>query len=347
MNKPKFRVSLLALAVAALLAACGGGGGGTASVSPATTAPVDVNSAAPVVSAVEVGIQAQVLPATYAVGTEQRNAYDYLNAQRSQCGFGLLQQDAKLDVAAQGHAAYLSANHLLSHDQDKVNYPNGFTGATLNDRFTAAGYAATSGAEVLTDIYPETFFNSYGSSFGQSGVMDLFTAPYHGSGQLFGERDIGIGYAETNTFWKRFVVDIGSTKVRPRQQIPVDQVLTYPCAGTKGILSKSYGDEIPKPIAGRNLITDPIGHPIYIKVRDGNVLILSGYSLRKAGDNVDLALKLLNKANDKNELINDDATAILMPLLPMEKNSTYIFTASGTNSGKIISISFTFETGAY
>ena len=336
MHLLKTRLSVLAASI--LLAACGGGGGGSDAVlvTPPVTPPVTDSP-----------IQTEVLPATYAAGTEQRNAYNYLNAQRLACGFGLLQQDAKLDVVAQGHASYLSANHLMSHYQDRIAYPNGFTGTTLADRFAAAGYAATSGAEVLTAPYPDTYYQSYGFSYGQSAVMDLFASPYHGNGMLDGDRDVGVGFGVTDTYWRRVVINIGSTADHPRQQIGADKVLTYPCAGTIGVLSKTYTDEIPSPIAGRRLLDNPIGHPIYVKVRDGNVLVLNGYVLRKTGTSVDIPLQLLNKENDKNGLITDGSVAILMPLLPLEKNSSYEFTSAGMNNGTAISVSFTFGTGGY
>ncbi|WP_143450907.1 CAP domain-containing protein [Janthinobacterium sp. BJB301] len=354
---------VLAAAVATLLIACGGGGGGgdteknteigvtppiTPPVTPPVTPPINPPVTPPVIPpAVDSTIQTEVLLATYAVGTEQRYAYDYLNAQRLACGFGLLQQDSKLDVAAQGHASYLSVNHLVSHYQNQVGYPNGFTGTTLNDRLTNAGYVATSGAEVLTELFPYSAYQSYGSSYGQSAVMDFFTAPYHGNGILQGQRDVGIGFGVTDTYWRRVVINIGSTASRTLQQINADNVLTYPCEGTTGVLSKSYTDEIPSPIAGRRLLDNPIGHPIYVKVRDGNILVLSGYVLRKTGTNLDIPLQLLNKENDPNRLITDSSVAILMPLFPLEKNSSYEFASTGMNSGIAISVSFTFATGMY
>ena len=292
-------------------------------------------------------IQTEVSVATYAAGSEQRNAYDYLNGQRMACGFGLLQQESRLDTAAQGHANYLSVNHLSSHIQDKSAYPNAFTGATVNDRFVAAGYIATTGAEVLTEPFPYSFYQSYGATYGQSAVMDLFASPYHGNGMLDGERDVGIGHADISSFWRRVVINIGSTTQRPRQQISGDQVLTYPCAASNSVLSKTYTDEVPSPIPGRNLVGNPIGHPIYVKVRDGNILVLSNYVLRKTGTAVDIPMQILNKGNDTNGKILDQSVAILMPLAPLDKNSKYEFKSEGTNNEKPVSISFVFSTLGY
>lgn len=341
------KTSLTALTISVLLAACGGGGvesTTSSALAPVVSAPAVPPVAPPTVPAPVVPaapadsmIQTQVLAATYASGTEQRNAYDYLNAQRLHCGFGLLQQDSKLDVAAQGHANYLTVNNLLpGHYQDQTRFPLGFTGNTINDRTTAAGYMATFGDEVIAGAEMK-----YGSSLGQSGIMDLFTTPYHGNGLLYANRDIGIG------FGKYMVVEFGTTTARPKQQIPANQVLTYPCEGTTGVLSKSYVDENPAPIAGRNLQSNPIGHPIYVKVSEGNTLVLSSYILRKTGTSVDLALQLLNKATDTTKTITDDATAIVMPLAPLERNASYLFAASGTNNGNPISVTFTFTTGSY
>ena len=86
----------LSITFAAALAACGGGGGGTTTTATPTT-PVPVANGTIVTS---------VPVATYAAGSDERIAYDYLNAERQKCGFGLLAQDTRLDASAAAHVSY-------------------------------------------------------------------------------------------------------------------------------------------------------------------------------------------------------------------------------------------------
>lgn len=318
------------LSAIAFLTACGGGGGSSDTVT---------NTVTPTIATTP--IQTTVLAATYAGGTEQRNAYDYLNSQRQLCGFGLLQQDARIDTAAQAHSDYFITNNLTTtHYENKDLYPNGFTGVYPWDRAIAAGYP-NGVSEVIAE--PSA---TYGSTLGQAAVMDLFLSPYHGYGMLRSDRDIGIGYSK-NSSRNPFVIDFGSTAQRTNQMMMSTQVATYPCNGTTGVLAQSYHDEAPAPISGRNLQTNPIGHPIYLKVVDGNTLVLTSYDLRKVGTNTSLAMQLLDKAHDSASIIADNSSAALIPLLPLEKNASYLFTATGTNNGSAISVSFTFGTGAF
>jgi uncharacterized protein YkwD len=345
------KTSLSALSAAVFLVACGGGGSGSASapVVPAVPAPVAAPAApvtapvvvAPVVVAPVVTapagstIQTQVAAATYAVGTESRNAYDFLNSQRMKCGFGLVQQDARLDAAAQAHSDYLMNNNLqVTHYEDKAAYPNGFTGITPTDRVSYAGYpaTATTGSEVISE--PNS---TYGSTFGQA---------YHGYAMLRGDRDLGIGFSK-NAFRSPMELVFGSTTQRPDQLMAASEVKTYPCDGVSGVLSKSYFAENPSPITGRNLQADPIGHPIYVKVAQGNTLVLSSYEMHKVGTAESLALQLLDKSHDPAGLISDNSSATLIPLSPLEKSATYTYTAAGTNNGVIFSASGTFSTGAF
>jgi uncharacterized protein YkwD len=325
---------LLVFSVSTVLSACGGGGDTAPSGNPMPTTAATAN---------DTTLQTQVAAATYARGTVQRDAFDYLNAQRQICGFGLLQQTASIDTAAQAHADYLLTNHLqITHYEDRIAFPDGFTGVLPADRLAAAGYAAAPGAgsEVIGD--PNA---SYGSTVGQAGVMDLFLAPYHGYAMLRSDRDVGIGFA-TNESRSPMVIDFGWTAQRPNQMLPASQVVTYPCEGITGVLSQSHHDENPTPLPGRNLQTDPIGHPVYLKVRDGNTLVLTSYALRQVGTGISLSLQLLDQAHDPASLFTDRSSAALIPLVPLAKNASYLFSAAGTNNGNPFSMSFTFGTGA-
>ncbi|MHB8951176.1 MAG: CAP domain-containing protein, partial [Rhodoferax sp.] len=130
----KFSKLCLTLTSAALLAACGGGD--ESALAPRNPAPVVPPVTAP--QAVLASTIVTSVPApTYAADSEELVAFNVLNAQRAHCGFGLLAQDTKIDVAAKNHASYLILNHLQGHYQASGDL--GFTGVTPADRVLSAG----------------------------------------------------------------------------------------------------------------------------------------------------------------------------------------------------------------
>lgn len=329
---------VLSLTLSFTLASCGGGStGGGADTPPA---PVEKILSSTIVS--------QTVLSNYAPGTPARDAFDYLNVQRVACGFGSLDQSVLIDAAAQAHSNYLKINNLVTgHYEDKTRFPNGFTGVNSQTRIMSAGYSTADGAgsEVIGFSAPPYF----GTSIGRAEIMNLFLAPYHGNGMLQGDRDVGIGF---NPDTLEMIVDFAFSNARPKQLLRSDVVATYPCNGTTGVLSKSYADENPTPITGRNLQTNPIGHPIYLKVRDGQILNLSSFDLRKVGSSSSTTTVLVNKGNANANLILDNSSVIIIPTTPLDPNTTYSFAANGTNTtadGKSqpLNVNFTFSTGAF
>lgn len=340
----KFQGTALTLAVAFALTACGGGGGGSDTASNNTPQTPQT----PPSTVLDSSVQAQPTASNYGAGTAAKDAYEFLNAQRVSCGFGSLDQSAQIDTAAQAHSDYLKNNNLAgSHYEDQTNYPAGFTGVTPDVRIKAAGYAASSGAG--SEVIGYASASTFGTTLGRAAVMGLFLAPYHGMGMLQGDRDVGIGY---NTVSTQLIMDFGYTNVRPKQQLASNVVASYPCNGTTGVLTKSYYDESPAPFAGRNLQTTPIGHPIFLKVRDAQTLALSAYELRKSGATMPVPVQLLSKASDTSGIFRDNSNIVIVPTVPLDPNSTYTFTASGSNTtvsntAQAVNVSFTFTTGAY
>jgi uncharacterized protein YkwD len=130
------RPSIVALAATALfLSACGGGGGATTTTPSTTTA----DTSAPATSTRSSTIDPTVASAGYAANSPESAVYAPMNAQRVQCGFGSVAQNASLDKAAKPHANWLMLNNYSSHSEDP-SLPNGFTGADLKSRSVAAGY---------------------------------------------------------------------------------------------------------------------------------------------------------------------------------------------------------------
>jgi uncharacterized protein YkwD len=327
-------VTSIAAASFLLLSACGGsGGGGNTTVATTTTTTLPVST-----------IVASVPAGTYGAGSDKQYAFDYLNTQRTVCGFGTIRQQLQLDQAAQSHANYFVTNNIgITHYENQALYPSGYTGDYVNQREVAAGYNYASAGEVIT-----TTVLTYAPSYGEDAIMEFFAAPYHGYDQLLGFRDLGIGINTRNDV----VIDFGSTTMNSEQSLGWSDVVTYPCAGTTGVLSQTYADEVPAPISGRNLQFSPIGTPIYIKVRDSNTLTLNSYDLRIQGGSTPVTLIPLSMSNDQNGVFRDHSVMILMPNAPLAKNTTYVFTATGINTYtwnniSPVNISFTFTTGSH
>lgn len=332
-----FKIIFIGASAAFLMAGCGGGGGGDTISSPVPLpTPVTIG---------ESTIVSEITASDYGAGSAKEGAYIYINAQRVACGFGALQQNARLDRAAQAHSDYLAINNIsITHFEDETRFPNGFTGVFPQDRGTAQGYASTGYGEVIAD---DSLVLRGATTSGQARVMDLFTGPYHGMAQLLSLREIGIGH-NVSTRRGTLNINMGTRNGAPAQLLASNAVATYPCQGTTGILSQSYASEFPTPVPNRNIgaHANPIGHPIYVQVRDAQTLLLHSADLRKTDSSTPLALIKLDAASDHNHALQPNVI-VYMPDAPLEKNTAYQFNAAGTNNGQAVNVSFTFSTGAF
>lgn len=336
--KEALKLSLIALAVAGTLSACGGGGSSTADAGGGATTTTTVATTTTTTLPAST-LVSMVLPATYGAATPKQAAYEHLNALRGSCGFGLLQQDARVDIAAQGHADYLATHNLIGHFEDQVNYPAGFIGTTIADRYAYASYGFSTGGEVAAMESAR-----FGMDIGTTNTAVLMTGPYHGIAMLAGSRDIGIGLSAIGGR-NRFVMNFGTATGVGRQMVAGNVVATYPCSGSTGLLTRTYADESPAPIPGRNLQTTPIGHPIYLKVRNGQNLVLTSVDLREVGAGAPVAIAATLTGSDSTGLVSN-SEAIVLPNAPLNPNANYRFQATGTNNGQGFTVDFTFTTGA-
>ena len=99
-----------------------------------------------------------VAPSTYRVGSVELGGWNALTDARWACGFGLLQQDTRLDAANTAHAGYQAQNTVLqnrivfSHFEES-NLP-GFSGVNPLERAWAQGWPRTSGvAEIIAALH--------------------------------------------------------------------------------------------------------------------------------------------------------------------------------------------------
>lgn len=358
---------ILSLMAAAALTACGGGSGGGSSTPSAdgsgsaktftytcadktsrtsTVSLLDAQSQCP--SNVTSSLVTSVPALTYPAGSEELAALTLLNAQRQHCGFGLLKQNAKLDVAAKGHADWLVLNGYSGHFQS-AGTP-GFTGVAPEDRMTAAGYGAAGSFE-----HSETA-NTTGGAEKDKGVWavrGLLNAPYHLMAMIRGYRDVGVAVRTSadagDTAHTRLAINIdyAAKKDKGYQTSSAGTVRTYPCEGSTGV-DYALRNESPNPVPGRNLGSSPIGSTVAIVGDAGTTLTITSASMTGPAGAVTLLAPITSK-NDPNKVsgvsyfFNNEA--FITPDAPLLPSTTYQVNISGTNDGKPFSRSFGFTTG--
>jgi hypothetical protein len=338
------------------IAACGGGGGGGGALPVLTSAPASNSGAPPVDPPVAAtpndGAQPSTLITTvpldtYGAGSEGRQAFELLNAERGRCGFGLVAQNAQLDAAAQAHADWQILNSQLSHTE--VAGTPGFTGVTPSDRVSAAGYVPGGVGEEISSL----FYSGSIAGTGVFGVRALLALPYHQLGMLAGYRDVGIALRGSDLFGStanrrpRTVqqFNLGFTPSAGRQEPASDQVLTYPCEGTTGVFYE-ITDETPNPVPGRNLRASPLGPGVVVAVRSGQTLTISSATMTTLPGRKAVALRApLTKGSDPNAVLASHQ-AVLIPDASLMPNTTYTVSVAGTNDGAPFEKAFTFATGA-
>ncbi len=354
----KLPITLLATAI---LTACGGGGGTATITPPVTSTFYGTCGASSTVS--QAAAQALCVPAsvpivtsipatTYAAGSQEKAAFDYLNNARSTCGFGLLAQDTKLDAAAANHADYRLINNTpisMAHTEDASLYPASFTGVTPQARAAYAGYVGSVTED--STIVP----SAAKTASSVDSVRWLLSAPYHFRSLMEGYRDVGFSLKTT--------VGAHVLNIKPaylstaaKQQPTSGVVLTYPC---QGIVDTAIAleTETPWPIPGR---ASAIGQSVLIQVAEGSTLVLNTYSMtRTGGPGIDAGtaangsvvgalspLLKLDWSNDTNaRFTNRYNVAMLMPDKTMYAGSTYRVQVAGTVNGTAFTKDFTFQTG--
>jgi uncharacterized protein YkwD len=341
------KLNFLVSAFAATLVACGGGGGGSAPATPTTpiiaTAPVAATTV-PIVTSVPVS--------TYAAGSEEKAAFDLLNAERAACGFGLLAQNTALDNAARGHADWLLTNNYVGHYQ-AVGTP-GFTGVVPEDRMTFAGYAVLNSFG-STEVASDTGGNK--SGIGIVRVRSLLNAPYHMLGMVRGWRDLGISVRDNTDVSSsnitlsssRLIIDFGSKNISGLQEPIIGNVRTYPCNGTTGV-NRQLVNETPNPVPKRDLFINPLGSSIGVAIALGHTIAISNASILNAATGAGVVVRpAVTAANDPNAtggiyFLNFNE-AFISADAPLAALTTYQATINGTDNGVAFSRTFSFTTG--
>lgn len=341
---------LLPAALAAFtlaLASCGGGGGdsgaGFSSGTPATP-PGNVTP------------QGSLPPSTYAAGSGELAAWNYLQNARAQCGFGTLTQNTKLDAASRAHASYLIAettdtNFAVGHGEPNGNNPF-FTGNTPADRATFAGYGPqvieilTATAEMYSATGTAVPVQPTDAVRGERGMRSLINSVAHLSGAMAGARTGGLG-AQTSSketqsgnvrnLTVNYRLDALLGFQEGTQLLGAGNVASYPCAGSVDIdYAFAPATESPNPFPD---ITDPsaeVGPPIYIRTDPGAVLQITARSLRNAAG-VEQTMRTDVGAIGAHEFF-------MVPATRLVPGAVYTVNFAGTANGSAFTRTFTFRT---
>ena len=326
------------LIAAASLSACGGGGGasaptsnpGTSAAAPAPLPPVPVTT---VVTVPTIG--------TYTVGSEQANVFNLLNAERSRCGFGLLQQNAQLDQSAGAHAAFLTENGTYYGHDEVAGLPF-FTGVTESARALAAGYPYPVGADLATD---SGLSSVPGQLVTTRQLRDLLGAPFHMLSLLDSFYDAGVGVSRK----VRNTVEVNATNIALGRRAGVndldpDQVYSYPCQSSTGVhpvLTFESPSPIPTNLSQNNKL---YGTPIAVKVRVGRVLALTNAVLTPSAGGPALAVQIVDQSNTPQPAFLRSDSSYILPLSTLAPLTSYTVQLAGTSDGVAFAKTFSFTT---
>lgn len=350
MKKTTFK--LTALVSAALLSACGGGGGGgTGSNTPAPNA---ANS---------VPIIYSVATPTYVRGSGEEAAFNYLNAERSRCDFGMVAQNTLLDKAARNHASYLRTNpaDVTTNRHKETSGAPGFTGVSPQDRAKAVGYQETVGEVFAFDNSWRNLQYIAAGDFNlvpYNAIRELMTGPYHALQVFSSAVEVGQGThmdvaiangAQTMDAATGFEFGYGKA---PDGQLPPagSGIRTYPCEGTSNILPGFPGEWTGgAPVEGnRNIYSNPLGHPIMVVGEYGKTLELTSATITQVSTGADVGVYALRfKANDPNpSLLWNDWSGYVFPDKPFIPGQQYRATLNGKSGGVAFAAkTFTFSSG--
>ena len=353
--------TILAGCVTALaLAACGGGGGGGGNDSPAPTSPPSGNTPNPTTPVPDPTTPAPqpttptpdpsppVLPnpltpsppvpdtpaapgGPAVTGNIAVDGREWLNFRRSQVGMSTLNQNSVINMAAQNHSDYQRLNNTITHDQ--IQGRQGFTGVTVSDRLSAAGYVFnTSAARAYGEVISAT-----SSGTGQYMAEELITAIYHRF-VIFEPvfKEIGTGAATASNgrsyFTANFTANNGYGAGLGRGQVAV-----WPYDAQTSVPRNFFSDtESPDPVPNRN----EVGYPISVHANINVPVAVTSFTVRPRGG-ADLSTRLLSNANDSH---TGRSSAAIVPLQPLAAGTTYDVTFTGTADGVAVTRSWSFTT---
>jgi len=310
------RSALLALLASLALAACGGGDGNSSS-SPTQTAAVVAEPGSPA-----------------ATGNTATDGVAWFNYRRQQVGVRTLVRAPMADTAAQLHSEYEKTHNVITHEQTPGIA--GFTGVTVGDRLTAAGYQFRSSyayGEVLSSTSDPSGFNA---------AEDLIAAIYHRF-VIFDPvfLQVGGGAATVRNgatyFTTNFVAD------RLDGGIGMGKMVTYPFAGQRGVPRNFFSDhEIPDPVPNRN----EVGYPVSVHADITSTIDVQAFTIRPRGGEP-LSVRLLQSqatAAAPADPLTPSSAAAIVPLEALSGATTYDVQFTGRVDGVPVTRAWSFTT---
>jgi uncharacterized protein YkwD len=314
-GQQRWKIILAAGATVLALASCGGGNGSSSEPVPPDPAPTPAPPLEP---------GAPTL--TNNIATDGRN---WINFRRGQAGVPALTQNARLDTAAQGHSDWQRRNNTVSHEQAPGT--PGFTGATMRDRLTAAGYTFSGSyayGEVIAAITNKDGFGM---------VDELITAIYHRF-VIFEPvfKEVGTGAATTSSNYSYLTANMAANN---GYGPGVNGLVNWPYSNQTGVTRSFFSDtEAPDPIPNAN----EVGYPISVHANITSVLTVQTFSVRAKGGAL-LPVALIAKGVDTRPETPTSAAAII-PLQPLAAATTYEVSFVGSLNGNAVSRNWSFTT---
>ncbi|NYE64051.1 uncharacterized protein YkwD [Duganella sp. 1224] len=315
----QWRLRLAAWLGALLLAACGGGGGGDNGglTGPATSPP-------PLTQ--EPGAPAMT-------GNTATDGFNWINYRRAQLGLSVLARNSQISAAAQGHSDYQRLNNTITHEQT-AGQP-GFTGVSLYDRLSAAGYTLNRRAYAIGEVISAT---SDPSGFYQA--EQLITAIYHRF-VIFEPvfRELGTGAATAASGTTYFTADFAV--LDSFSGLGLGRYVTYPRDRQANVPVNFFSDsESPDPVPNQNEVGYPISlHADSYGSAPGTVTVQSFTVAPRGG------AALSTRSLSYNGGTNGAVTAVaIVPLARLKSATTYDVNFTGTVAGRAVDYSWAFTT---
>lgn len=313
MVRPRRRIRWGAAVLASLFLAACGGGDDNARALGATSAPL------------------QEPGGPLATGDTATDSINWFNFRRQQIGLPTTARNAAIDTAALGHSNYQKVSGI-THDQ--IQGRPGYTGATLYDRLTAAGYRFPQGGytgEVIVRTGDTSGFNS---------AEELIAAIYHRY-VIFEPvfREIGTGAATSGNGNVYITTNFAVNGLRP--VLGRGNIVTYPYDKQERIPVNFFSNsEEPDPVPDR----DEVGYPISIHADITAQVAVQSFSVRPVGGAA-LPVRLLDRATDPHMIASDvTSAAAVVPLSALAPNTAYEVNFVGNVDGVNVNRSWTFKT---
>jgi uncharacterized protein YkwD len=345
--KNKFAMTIAAT-LSLSLVGCGGGGSGspTSAAAPVATNPTPAPTTAPAPAPVTLAAttQATVAP-TYVAASQQMRAFNALAAFRTSLNLGPVNQNTKIDMAAQNHSDYVALNNGGATPHDEVAGKPGFTGVTVADRLVSAGYATTTAGEVI---------GWTGANADAAEVIEGLSATVYHRVLMMTQQwtDVGIAPPVNSDVGRPAYIDFGYQTTK--QNVAGDYVGVYPANGQTAI-GLTHAPESPNPFTDLDgtaaSFCAKTSFPISLTTEQSTKLAVTTFTVTQDGQSTPIDVRLVTGSTDTSGLLPQNSAFIVgkVPFKPSTKyNVSFTGTATGSATGGVLAINkiWSFTTAA-